>query len=75
MAKIYIRQQDNDHFFGQKLPTFRNGFCYIERKVTLVADPLNVYDDGEFGYITANGKKLVVIGGEGSWEIDGEMKA
>jgi len=26
MAKIYVTQRDNDEYFAQKLPTFRNGF-------------------------------------------------
>jgi len=31
--KIYISQIDNDNYFEQKLPTWRDGFCYISRTV------------------------------------------
>ena len=68
-AKIYVRQQDNDRFFNQKLSTFRNGFCYIERKVTFIPDPHNCYDDGQYGYITVGGKQVIVIGEGNSFEI------
>ena len=68
-ARIYITQRDNNRYFKQKLPTFRNGFCYIERKVTLGADPDEVYAAGEFGYITVNGIKIEVIGNKKSFEI------
>jgi hypothetical protein len=61
-SKIYITQRDNDRFFKQKLPTWRNGFCYIQRKVTLESDPHDVYPEGEYGYITIGKVKVTVIG-------------
>ena len=68
-AKIFIRQKDNDKYFKQKLPTWRNGFCEIERNVTLEADPSNVYEEGEWGYITVNKQKVYVFGEGNSFEI------
>lgn len=70
-ARIYITQRDNDKHFAQKLPTFRNGFCYIERNVTFEADPAGVYDADEHGYIKVGGKKVSVIhvGSQGIWDI------
>jgi hypothetical protein len=62
-AKIYITQADNDKYFGQKLPTWRDAFCYISRKVTLMSDPDEIYDDGEYGILkTQNGQALIVTG-------------
>lgn len=66
-AKIYITQRDNDRYFKQKLPTFRNGFCYIERNVTLEQDPNNCFD--QWGYITVNNTKVFVHGDETGFEI------
>jgi hypothetical protein len=68
-AKIYITQRSNDKYFAQKLPTFRNGFCYIERKVTFISDPDGVYDEGEYGYINVQGQKVIVIASCDSFEI------
>ena len=68
-SKIYVTQRDNDRYFGQKLPTFRNGFCYIERVVTIEPDPSGAFDDGEWGYITVGKKKVYVFGDEKSFEI------
>lgn len=70
MAKIYITQKDNDKYFDQKLGTYRNGFCYISRKVVLVDDPAEIYTNSDYGYIVVKGKQVTVIGGEGSWEIE-----
>jgi hypothetical protein len=61
-SQIYITQRDNDRYFKQKLPTWRNGFCYIERKVTITPDPSDVYSEGEYGYITINKAKVIVVG-------------
>ena len=68
-AKIYITQKDNDKFFRQKLATFRNGFCYIVRNVTLITDPRNVYEAGEYGYITVSGEKVFVNSSADCFEI------
>lgn len=70
MAKIYVTQRCNDKHFAQKLPTFRHGFCYIERKVTLTADPYGVYDEGEYGYITVKGQKVFVTASGNDFEIE-----
>ena len=59
-AKVFIVQRDNDKYFKQKLPTWRNGFCEIERNVTLEKDPHDIYQDGEWGYITVYGRKIYV---------------
>lgn len=69
-AKIYVTQRDNDRYFKQKLPTFRNGFCYIERSVTLTNDPDEVYTEGEYGYITVGTSKVIVNKSGDSFEIN-----
>jgi hypothetical protein len=46
-SKIFIVQRDNDKYFKQKLPTWRNGFCEIVRNVTIEKDPHDIYQDGE----------------------------
>lgn len=68
-AKIYITQRDNDKYFRQKLPTFRNGFCWIERMVTLEKDPSGVYFEGEWGYIMVGNKKVFVNAAGDEFEI------
>ena len=68
-SKIYLTQKANDKYFAQKLPTFRNGFCYIERNVTFIPDPSEVYDEGEYGYIKVQGQKVIVIASYDSFEI------
>jgi hypothetical protein len=70
-AKILISQRDNDRYFKQKLPTWRNGFCEIVRTVTLERDPYDIYQDGEFGYITVYGRKIYVTGSGTDFEIRG----
>jgi hypothetical protein len=65
-AKIYITQRDNDEYFKQKLSTYRNGFCWIKRTVTLEKDPSGVYFDGEWGYITVGGERVYVCGNGGN---------
>ena len=30
---IYISQEDNDAYFNQRLPTWRDGYCYIKRSI------------------------------------------
>ena len=69
MAKIYVSQRENDRQFAQKLPTFRNGFCWIERKITFVSDPDGIYQEGEYGYITGNGSKIIVIASANDFEV------
>ncbi len=69
-ARIYCTQRDNDRHFNQKLPTFRNGFCYIERNVTFVQDPSGVYEEGEYGFFIAGGKKIFVVGSGKEFEIE-----
>ncbi len=61
-VKIYITQADNDQHFSQRLPTWRNGFCYITRKVTFIEDPDGAYDFGEYGQIKVNGQLVTVVG-------------
>jgi len=72
-SKIFISQRDNDKYFKQKLPTWRNGFCEIVRNVTIEPDPHGVYEDGEWGYITVYGRKIYVTGAgpECAFEICG----
>lgn len=70
MAKIYVTQRDNDEYFAQKLPTFRNGFCWIERKITFTQDPSGVYFDGEYGYITVKGQQIFVNASGNHFEIE-----
>jgi len=72
-SKIFIVQRDNDKYFKQKLPTWRNGFCEIVRNVTIEKDPHDIYQDGEWGYITVYGRKIYVTraGTEFAFEIRG----
>ena len=72
-SKIFIVQRDNDKYFKQKLPTWRNGFCEIVRNVTIEKDPHDIYQDGEWGYITVYGRKIYVTrsGTEFAFEIHG----
>jgi hypothetical protein len=72
-AKIHITQRENDKYFKQKLPTWRNGFCEISRNVMFENDPHGIYQDGEFGYITVYCRKVYVTrnGTESSFEIRG----
>ena len=72
-SKIFINQRDNDKYFKQKMPTWRNGFCEIVRNVTIEKDPHDIYLDGEWGYITVYGRKIYVTraGTEFSFEIRG----
>jgi hypothetical protein len=73
--KIYVTQRDNDRYFSQKLSTFRNGFTRISKKVTFEADPSEVYDEGEFGYITIGSQKIYVnASGNNEFEIYGLKK-
>jgi hypothetical protein len=69
MSEIHITQRDNDKYFKQKLPTFRNGFCKIQRKVTFEADPNEVYEDGEWGYFVVNQQRVYVHSSGDSFEI------
>jgi hypothetical protein len=59
--QIFITSKDNDQF-GQKLPTFRNNFCYIERDVKIIDDPDGIYDKGEYGTAKICGKTCIVVG-------------
>ncbi len=72
-SKIVITQRENDRYFKQKLPTWRNGFCEIVRNVTIEKDPHNIYQDGEWGYITVYGREIYVTrnGTESAFEIRG----
>lgn len=72
-AKIYITQRDNERYFSNKFPTARDGFCYITRKVTIIPDPQEIWDDGEYGIIKASGKTLIVTGEPEEMEIWGEQ--
>lgn len=71
IKRIYVTQKENDRYFDQKLSTSRNGFTVISRKVTFEADPNDVYPEGEWGYITASGKKIWVNGDGDTFEIYG----
>lgn len=73
-ATIHVTQRENNVYFNQKLPTWRNGFCKIERTVHLMDDPDNVYNSGEYGYINVNGKKIIVTGSQNNMDIYGEMQ-
>jgi hypothetical protein len=71
-AKILITSMDNMKLFQGRLPTRRWGFCEIVRDVTIEPCPHGVYEDGNYGYVKIDGKKVRVIngrGGETSFEI------
>jgi hypothetical protein len=75
-AKIHVTQAENDEYFGQKLPTWRNGFCFIERTVTVSDDPIDMYAQGEYGTIRVGGRLVIVAGDPATgMEILGEKKA
>ena len=67
---IHITQADNDSYFGQKLPTWRNGFCKIERKLYPAQDELGVYGAGEYGAIKIGSRFAFVNGVGDTWDID-----
>jgi hypothetical protein len=52
----------------------RNGFTRISKKVTFEADPSEVYDEGEFGYITVGSQKIYVNASGKEFEIYGIKK-
>ena len=64
-AKILITSIDNMKLFQGKLPTRRWGFCEIVREVTIEPCPHGVYEDGNYGYVKIDGKKVRVINGRG----------
>ena len=74
-GKIYVTQFDNDDYFNQKLPTWRNNFTIITRSI------VDIHTDefgGIVGVIKVKGRKLVVAGGVNfhtdrnhEWTIDG----
>jgi hypothetical protein len=72
-VKLYVTHTQNRQFFKSKLPTLTKDYCYISRKVTIVNDPTNVYQHGEYGYVTVNGRILFVksdnFGDPSHWEI------
>lgn len=71
VKKVYITQKENDRYFDQKLSTSRNGFTYLNRKVTFETDPHDIYSEGEWGYIIVSGKKIYVNGDGDTFEIYG----
>jgi len=64
VMRIYITQKDNDQHFKQRLPTWRDGFCEIERRVTFCTDPSGCYAANEYGTISAYGKRVIVVGSQ-----------
>jgi hypothetical protein len=65
-AKILITSIENMRLFQGKLPTKRWGFCEIIRKVTIEPCPHGIYDNGNYGYIMVNDKKVRVVNGSSS---------
>jgi len=65
-AKIIVTWLENSKHFDGKLATARHGFCEITRTVTLC--PSTFFEDGQWGFVTANGKKLWVY----HYEFDSE---
>jgi len=43
--RIYVSHEENMRYWGGKLPTWRNAFCYIERSVTPVQDAAGIWDN------------------------------
>lgn len=60
-SKIFVTHQENIKLFGSKLSTLRNGFCEITRNVNIEQDPDGIYETGEYGFITVNSKKIIVL--------------
>ena len=69
-VKIHISQSDNDSYFGQKLPTWRNGFCVIERKLYPAQDAHGVYEEGQYGAIKIGIQFAFVHGIGDTWDIE-----
>jgi hypothetical protein len=43
--------------------------------VTIIPDPVNVYQDGEYGFVTVFGRKIFVKCDGSHWEIVGAEKS
>jgi hypothetical protein len=63
---LHITQNDNDTYFNQKMPTFRNGFCHKEK---VAFDITSDEYDGREGFIKVGGKKVKVEECGGEWNI------
>ena len=71
-VRVYITQASNDRYFDQKLPTWRNNFCFIERKLYEFPDPDDTYP--VYGYIKVGDRKLVVAGLDKDVEPEGWLR-
>jgi hypothetical protein len=70
VMRIYITQADNDKHLKQRLPTWRDGFCEIKRRVTFCPDPAGYHAANEYGTISAYGKRVVVVGTQNAGRYD-----
>jgi hypothetical protein len=68
-AKILITSIENMRLFQGKFPTKRWGFCEIVRNVTIESCPFGIYQDGNYGYVKIDGKKVRVINGNGGEKL------
>ena len=73
-GRVYVGWLDNTRHFDRKLPTSRDGFCHIERSVTIEKAPHGTdsfWSEGLYGFIKANGKKVRVFRSEAQddWQI------
>jgi len=68
-AKILINSIENMRLFQGKFPTKRWGFCEIVRNVTIESCPFGIYQDGNYGYVKIDGKKVRVINGNGGEKL------
>ena len=73
-VKLFVTGSDNYKYFKNTLPTRRWDYCEIVRNVTIIPDPVNVYQDGEYGFVTVFGRKIFVKCDGSHWEIVGAEK-
>ena len=74
-VKLFVTGSQNYMYFKNKLPTRRWDYCETARTVTIVPDPVNVYQDGEYGFVTVFGRKIFVKCDGSHWEIVGAEKS
>ena len=74
-VKLFVTGSQNYMYFKNTLPTRRWDYCEIFRTVTIIPDPVNVYQDGEYGFVTVFGRKIFVTDYGDLWEIVGAEKS
>jgi len=73
-VKLFVTGSQNYQYFKNKLPTRRWDYCETLRTVTIIPDPVEVYQDGQYGFVTVFGRKIFVKCDASHWEIVGAEK-